>query len=278
MSESEASDEPDQIADSVPGAELRTQGIPNLRDIGGYATTDGRSVRLGLVYRSTALGHATASDLELLAYLRLRTVFDLRTPAERKAEPDRLPPGARDLDLDVLADSPGSAAARIPEVFAHPDEASTLLAKTDMGTIFDQIYRGLVSLPSALASYRTLFRDLSEPSTLPALYHCTTGKDRTGWATAALLTLLGVPGESVMKDYLLSNTYLRHALQPMLDSFAERGGDPELLKPILEVRPEYLQAAFDELRLRFGTIEGYFTEGLGLGPDSQKRLSDLFLE
>jgi protein-tyrosine phosphatase len=277
VSEADPGDRND-VTDSVPGAELHTEGIPNLRDVGGYRTTDGRMVRLGLVFRSTALDRATDSDLELLAQLGLHTVFDLRTSTERREDPDRVPPATSEVDLDVLADSPGSAAARIPEVFAHPDEASRLLSKTDIPAIFEEIYRGLVSLPSALASYRTLFLDLSRETTLPALYHCTTGKDRTGWATAALLSLLGVPKESVFHDYLLSNEYLRHAMKPLLDSFAARGGKPDLLKPILRVEPEYLEAALTEMHERYGTIEGYFTDGLGLGPDVQQRLRELLLE
>ena len=277
MSEADLPDDEKDVTDSVPGAELRTEGIPNLRDVGGYRTEDGRMVRLGLIFRSTALDRATASDLELLKHLGLRTVFDLRTTTERTQDPDRVPSGASEVDLDVLADSPGTAAARIPEVFAHPDEASQLLAKTDIPAIFEEIYRGLVSLPSARSSYRTLFLDLSRETSLPALYHCTTGKDRTGWATAALLLLLGVPEKTVFHDYLLSNKYLRHALKPLLDSFSERGGKPDLLRPILRVESEYLQAALDEMHEKYGTIKGYFTDGLGLGPDVQQRLRDRLL-
>jgi protein-tyrosine phosphatase len=278
MSAADAEETRDTVADAAPGAQVPAEGIPNLRDVGGYETTDGRRVRLGLVYRSTALDRATASDLRLLASLRVRTIVDLRTTVEREAAPDRVPAGVTEVDLDVLADSPDSAAARIPQLFAHPAEASVQLAKVDIGAAFVRIYRDLVSLPSALASYRALFSDLADPSTLPALYHCTTGKDRTGWATAALLLELGVPTQTVIDDYLLSNDYLLRALQPLLDSFAAGGGDPELLKPILGVKAEYLQAALDELHTRFGTIDGYFTDGLGLGPEVQERLRTTFLE
>ena len=99
------------------------------------------------------------------------------------------------------------------------------------------------------------------------MFHCTTGKDRTGWAAAATLLLLGVPYDDVMKDFLLTNEQLTPYLKPVADKFASLGGDPRLLDPVLGVRKEYLQAGIDEMRARYGDIEGYFTAGLGLdGP------------
>ena len=260
-----------------PGAQMPTPNIPNLRDIGGYPTTDGRHVRLGLVYRSTALARADDADLDVLAGLGLRTIFDLRTAAERSASPDRSPQGVREIDLDVLADEPEAAAAHIPELTSDPAKASEVLASTDITAIFDNIYRGLVTLPSAVDSYRRLFLALAEEGTLPALYHCTTGKDRTGWATAALLTLLGVAEDVVVEDYLRSNDYLMAGLQPMLDAFAAGGGDAELLKPVIGVKAEYLRSALEIMHSRYGTVEGYFADGLSVDVSAQQRLRELFL-
>lgn len=262
----------------VPGAQIAAPGIPNLRDVGGYPTTNGRRVRLGLLYRSTALGRAGDDDLTVLENLGLRTVFDLRTEAERTASPDPVLTGVREIDLDVLADQPESAAARIPKLSSDAAAIAAALSKTDMTTVFDHIYRGLITLPSASAAYRDLFLALSDENALPALYHCTTGKDRTGWATAALLTLLGVDEHVVITDYLLSNDYLIAGLQPLLDRFAAAGGDTESLKPVLGVKAEYLSNSLATVHERYGTIEGYFDEGLGVDAAARQRLHDLFLE
>lgn len=282
MSEAETSEAPDDDApdgaDAVPGTLLPADAVPNLRDIGGYRTTDGKRVRLGLVYRSTALDRATESDLTRLQDRGVRTVFDLRTAAERAASPDRLPIGASEVDLDVMADAPGATPARIGELSSQPQKASKLLARADVGAVFGTAYRGLVSLPSAKASYRDLFLRLAGGESLPALYHCTTGKDHTGWATAALLLLLGVPEQTVAEDYLLSNDYLMAGLKPVLDGFAAKGGDPEALRPILGVKEEYLRAALDEMHEHYGSIERYFSEGLGLDADVQQQLRTTFLE
>nr|WP_277348427.1 tyrosine-protein phosphatase [Planctomonas sp. JC2975] len=257
---------------------MPAEGIPNLRDIGGYTTTDGRTVRRGLVYRSTALDHATDADVQLLADRGIRTVIDLRTAAERDARPDRLPDGVDVLDLDVFADAPGATPARIAKLSSEPEKATKLLARADVDAVFAQSYRGLVSLPSALAAYRDLFQALARTDTLPALYHCTTGKDRTGWATAALLLLLGVREKTVVDDYVLSNDYLMVSLKPVLEAFAAHGGDPEKLKPVLGVKAQYLLTAFEELREKYGTIERYFADGLGVDADAQQRLKDVFLD
>ena len=103
----------------------------------------------------------------------------------------------------------------------------------------------------------------------PALFHCTTGKDRTGWAAAAILTLLGVSEEDVLTDYMITNRDLLPALEPYFDRFAAAGGDPALLRPVLGVEGD-LRAAFDEMQTRFGSIESYFSDGLGIDDDGQR--------
>uniref|UniRef100_UPI0025B8139D tyrosine-protein phosphatase n=1 Tax=Brevibacterium sp. TaxID=1701 RepID=UPI0025B8139D len=104
------------------------------------------------------------------------------------------------------------------------------------------------------------------------LFHCTTGKDRTGWAAAAALLLLGVDEEDVFADYLLTNRDLLPAFQGLFEQFTAAGGDPEILKPVLGVDPSYLHAALDEMRRHFGSIHGYFSDGLGLDAQAQGEL------
>ena len=144
--------------------------------------------------------------------------------------------------------------------------------------MFEHGYRQLVGLDSARAGYNRFFSEIAEEPNRPALYHCTTGKDRTGWASAALLMLLGVSEDDVLREYLLTNQQLVPALQPILDQFAANGGDPGILLPVIGVEQGYLAAALDEMHTRYGTIEGYFTDGLGLGPDAQAALRDALTE
>jgi hypothetical protein len=96
------------------------------------------------------------------------------------------------------------------------------------------------------------------------VFHCTTGKDRTGWAAAALLTLLGVPKETVMADYMRTNDYTLPQFKHAIDDFVAAGGDRAIAVAVFGVKPEYLDASFDEMQKQYGTIEGYFSEALGI--------------
>ncbi len=251
----------------TPGSVIDLDGAANCRDLGGWPVGSGGTVRRGQVYRSTDLFGLTDDGLTELAALGLHTIYDLRTTAERSAQPDRLPAGIADVHLDVLADEPGNpaaGAADLQKLLADPATLEQLLGGTSITELFAGAYRGVVSLPSAIASYRAMYAGIADAATRPVLFHCTTGKDRTGWGASALLSFLGVSHDDVVAEYLLTNTEILPFTQPMYDEFQAAGGDPELLRPALGVEVEYLQTAFDEMASRFGTIEDYFSKGLGL--------------
>jgi len=262
----------------IPGANIGIRSVPNLRDIGGYATVRGQRVRPGVLYRSAALGKLTDADLPAFGALGIRTVFDLRTKDERAIDPDRALPGVRAVALDVLEDSAGAGPVQLLSMLSDPAAASRMLEGGRAVPLFHRGYRDIVTLPSALRSYRQFFSDLAGPATRPALFHCTTGKDRTGWAAAATLMLLGVSGDDVMTDYLLTNRDLLPALQPLLDQFEKAGGDPRLLLPVLGVEPDYLERAIAEMHSRFGSIEAYFHDGLGLPDDTLSAIHTALIE
>jgi len=243
----------------------RIPTVPNLRDVGGLRTGDGRRVGRGAVYRSGRLSGLRGAEVTAFRELGIGTVFDLRTAQESAEHPDVLPAGTRLVHLDVLADARHAAPAELQQIFEDPSRAGELLREGQAERYFETAYRGFVTLPSARSAYRELFESVAAAET-PVLFHCSTGKDRTGWATAALLLLLGVPEETVREDYLLTNTELRPHVQPWLDQFAASGGDPRLMLPIVGVLESYLEAALQQVRESFGSIEDYATTGLGLSP------------
>jgi protein-tyrosine phosphatase len=261
----------------APGQSLGIKSVPNLRDLGGYETSDGAVVAGGLVYRSNQLSEIPEEDMEKLAGLELETDFDLRTAEERDARPDELPSGVEYVWLDVLADAEQAGPAMLEKLMKDPQAANAALGDGKAEADFQKSYRQFVSLPSAKESFRKLYLALGDREQLPALFHCTTGKDRTGWAAAALLTLLGVPRDTVMEDYLRSNDYVIPKYQKVIDAFVEAGGDASIPPAILGVKRAYLEAAFDEMESEYGTIEKYFSEGLGIDADKQKALRDLYL-
>jgi len=243
---------------------IALRSAPNLRDLGGLPTTGG-VVRARVIYRSATLARLQDDDREAFRRLGITTVYDLRTVGERSTSPDQLPDGVRLVGLDVLADSTTDVAAGVDRLASDPAGLAASLREGRGAALMRESYRNIVSLPSALAAYRSFYFDLIDPTRSgAALFHCTTGKDRTGWAAASLLLLLGVSDGDVRADYLETNADLLPALQPLLAAATERGVDTQLLLPVLGVRGEYLDAAIDEARTRFGSVEGYATEGLGL--------------
>ena len=264
----------------TPGQSIALPTLPNLRDLGGWPTTDGSQVRSGVLYRSTDLSRLDDADRQTLTDLGLRTIYDLRTLAERTGAPDIAIDGATEVAVDVLADATTSIPANLGTVLADPAvvaQATDALGDGKAAELIAGTYREIVTLPSALAAYRRFFEGLAGGDPGPVLFHCTTGKDRTGWAAAVLLSLLGVREDDVYQDYLLTNEQLIPALTPLFDDFAAAGGDPDLLRPVLGVDRSYLDAAFDEMRSVYGDVDCYVTDGLGFDTDLRKRLRDLYL-
>lgn len=260
-----------------PGQSLGIASVPNLRNLGGYKTENGATVARGLVYRSNELHNITVSDMALLAKLNLKTAFDLRTSAEREISLDELPAGVNSVWLNVMADIPGAGAGDLSELLADPAKANRDLGNGKAEALFSRAYRQSVSLPSSKIAYRQLFLSLGDKNNLPALFHCASGKDRTGWAAAALLTILGVPMETVKKDYLRSNEYILPQYEKATREFIAAGGSPSIPSAIFGVKEEYLDAAFDEMTIQYGSIENYFTEGLGISAAQQTALREVFL-
>lgn len=246
-----------QTARAVPAST-----VVNLRDLGGIALEAGRRVRPGAVLRSGRLSGLDAAQDRAVVALGIRTVVDLRTADERAAAPDRLPPGARLFVADVLGDNPGVAPARLRALLADPVAAEQLLGSGKAEELFAGTYRQMVLSPAAAAAYRAFVETVADERARPVLFHCTTGKDRTGWATALLLMLLGASRDVVRSEFLAVNPVVRVAYAPYVQDFLDAGGDPEIASAIIEVRPRYLDMALDAMDERWGGLDGYVRDGL----------------
>ncbi|UOQ57832.1 tyrosine-protein phosphatase [Leucobacter allii] len=255
---------------------IALESAPNLRDLGGLASEVGE-VKRGVLFRSATLSALTDADRGRFATLGIRTVYDLRTAAEAATSPDRLPAGTVAIPLDVLADSSESIAANVGQLTTAPQAFVASLGDGRAERLFEDTYRDFVRMPSALGAYRAFYLNLlDEARQGAALFHCTTGKDRTGWAAASLLTLLGVGETEVYEDYLQTNIDLLPALEPVLQQAESHGVGRAALMPVLGVRESYLAASFEQMREQFGSIHGYAMEGLGLGSADLRRLRVLF--
>lgn len=237
---------------TVADRSLHLASAPNFRDAGGYRTADGQWVKMGVLYRSNSLATLTDADQAKLKRLGIKTDIDLRTPSEIAAGPDKIPAGVTYVNLNVIGTSDASGGLGAIDLTTEAGGVAMMVAGE----------KAFVSSDSGRASYQELFTTVADRKAANVLYHCTAGKDRTGWASAAILTALGVPRETVLADYLLSNDY------NAASNAATLAQVPAVIRPgykaVLDVRAEYLQSGFDEVTAKYGTFDDYLRTGLGL--------------
>ena len=238
------------------------QGGSNFRDLGGHRTADGRTVRRGVVFRSAHLGGLTGEDRQQLGKLGVRTIVDLRGVNEA-AETPHLIDG---LDCRVVG-APIEPQLNEKLRDAVADGRATPFLVTQFLTDHYRDY------PRRCApGFRTLFATLSDGQHRPLVFHCTAGKDRTGFASALLLTLLGVHWDDVMQDYLRTNELWTGHI----------GRYPELdidtRAAIIEARTPYLEAAFEVVNADYGSPESFAEKALGLDVAGRQRLRADLLE
>jgi protein-tyrosine phosphatase len=257
----------------APSRHVALDGAVNVRDIGGYRTTDGLEVRRGRLFRGDALSQLSPPDVKRLGQLGLRTVVDFRTPGEvLLSGQDRLPHGVESVSLPVCGGDLGSLFELISS--GNHDRQRRELGDGRAASLMVEINRGFVADARQREAFGTALRLVCSPGRLPLLYHCSGGKDRAGWMTAIVLTALGVPREVVLRDYLLSNDFHRTGYQKLRFDLVRTGivDDPELLRPILEQSATYLSAAFDEADRRYGSFGRFLGAGLEV---SEAMLSEL---
>jgi protein-tyrosine phosphatase len=226
---------------------IELDGLTNFRDLGGYETQAGDTVRWRTIFRSDTLSGLSDADMTTVCGLGLKTAVDLRYADERMREPSRF------LDHEQVEVLPLGLDERPSASFLDSFEPSPDAAESAR-TYLTENYRNYPFLYAN--AYREMFRRLADGERL--VVHCTAGKDRAGTAAAMVLMALGVPRETVFEDYLLTNQYW------------DRGGrekpgmDAETVASIFAARPEYLEAAFGAIETRYGTVDTYLEEHIGL--------------
>jgi protein-tyrosine phosphatase len=253
----------------------RFEQVANFRDLGGHTTRDGRRVRRGRLYRSGHLGHATERDVETLASLGLRRVFDFRTETDIALDGrDRLPPGVDRVQLPMPDPAAGDDIRSMIES-SGPEALEDLFGSGRAEAMMERSAAGLVR--ERRRPYAGFLAALAEPESVPALFHCSAGKDRAGWAASVVLLALGVDEDEVVEQYLLSNRAAEEILDRTRGS-SEREFWSELLRPVLEVRRSYVEASFEAVHIEWGGVEGYLREGLGIGDAQREQLRENLLE
>ncbi|GEM33071.1 protein-tyrosine-phosphatase [Nocardia neocaledoniensis NBRC 108232] len=255
---------PPAVAAPSAGGQIPLQGAVNVRDIGGHRTYDGATVKSGKVIRADALSGLTDADVAVLAGRSLKSVVDLRTPGEVQfMGADRLPAGvplvARPIDDTGLF-------TQMMQIIQSkdPQRQQDALGNGGAEKIMNGVYASFLAAGSR-AAFGATIRELAATEGA-VLYHCTSGKDRTGFLTNVLLRAVGVPEQTARQDYLRSNDF-RAAADAKLREQVKQAGymqNPDLLIPLQEVRDEYLDTAVRKLEQEYGSFGKFLTDGLGI--------------
>ncbi len=234
----------------------------NFRDLAGIAaryggtgfadtTTNNGVMRTGVLYRSEVLNLSNA-DFATLSALHITRDIDLRTPTEIAATPDRVPIGAAYTNVNIY----GTPA---------PPPPGPLTTQATAVALFASQYRAFVTGPVQRAGFGTVLIDLAHAGE-GALYHCSAGKDRTGWTSALLQSIAGVAPATIMNDYLATNQYEAGQISAEVAAIRAAVGDAAatILAPTLGVQNSFLQAALNQVTASYGSIDAYLIQGLGL--------------
>ncbi|MEE1920961.1 tyrosine-protein phosphatase [Pseudomonas sp. 148P] len=236
----------------------RLAGIDNFRDLAGtttaYTTANDGTMRSGVFYRSNALT-PRGTDLAVLNSLGISNVYDLRTPSEIAATPDTLPTGAVYQNIDIIGST--TSGSNITNIsFTSAAQAVAMMEETN---------RAFVSDSGMRSQFSVLFNELAAADGA-ALFHCTAGKDRTGWTAAVLLSIAGVDSATIMQNYLATNDYTATRVAATLAAMP--ASMAAIYAPLLGVQASYLQAGLDEVTAEYGSMDNYLKEGLGLSQET----------
>lgn len=251
---------------------LSLEGVPNFRDLGGYQSEEGGRLKWGKLYRSSRLSTLTEQDRARVKRLGLTLVCDFRQAVEQELDPTDLGHDSTHL-LASLPVSPGSAHNFIENLH------DGIIMVDDPSAFMVDMNREFVT--TELPKYAEMFQLLLSDER-PMLIHCASGKDRTGFGSALILDVLGVPEDAIVEDYLLTNKYLQsdEQLAALADQFVDAQGRPvseDILRALMEVRPEYIRACFEEIGKRYQSKEHFYETALDLDSEKVKRLKDRYL-
>jgi protein-tyrosine phosphatase len=251
---------------------LSLKGTPNFRDLGGYVTEDGRRLKWGKLFRSGKLSSLTDEDMHYVRRLGLTLVCDFRQLVEQELEPTFL--GKDSLhtfaSLPVTPGSRHSFMENLHQGIIAVDNASGFMQHINRDFVANQMPQYAEMFQLLLAGDQQL------------LIHCASGKDRTGFGAALILDVLGVDEKLIVDDYLLTNKYLPvdQEVERLSQEFTDHSGEavPEhVLRPLLEVRPEYIRACFEEIRKRHESKQHFYETALNLDDKKLAALKDLYL-
>ena len=247
---------------------LPMDGAHNTRELGGYKTTDGKSIKWGMLFRSDKLSDISKTDEEYLKNLGIKKIIDFRSKDEKAEDPDIIPEGIDYLEMPISVD--GAMRTKIEAVLKGETDKEVKSFLIDANREFVNDYTDV---------YENFLRSLIDDGT-PTLFHCTAGKDRAGFAAAITLIALGVSKEDVIEDYMKTNAFTKERIEDILGQIKLMSlyqTDVEILRPLLGVEQIYIETAFEAAEEKYGSLENFIREGLNISDEDIKNLRSQFL-
>ena len=266
----------DQAAMNDHHAVTGLTGVNNARDLGGYCTADGQyQIKEGKLFRSANLHDATDADIARLQELGVTKVIDLRMAVERLTKSNKSVPGAEYI-ADSLLFLPN------PFVVTMDDFAATLKAVRSgvMDTYMSNMYRQMIADPVAIHATKVFFQELLESNGSPVLWHCTSGKDRTGTEAMFLMTILGCDPDVIFQEYLNTNYFMAEKAQQQYDKaykYTHIKWIANEFKTYELVKESWYELEQNVLA-RYGGTEAYLHNVIGLSDQDFQTLRDIYLE
>lgn len=274
------------------GAQRRVaiDGLYNCRDLGGYPTKDGKLTKWGVFYRSDAPDHLSSEDVAYLEKMNIYSVIDLRSPKEIALNPDIGINEKQHCNFDPHAEVAKQASAT-PSKNSNKDQQKvqklTELAQTKAGqekliAMQNQMVlqmKDLVISPNAQKAY-TGFMQVLLKEEIPTIFHCQGGKDRTGWAAAIILGLLGVEKSVIYEDYLLTEKYNQPRNAKRMAIYKQYTDDSfvlDYLASLQQTKAAYLDSAFETMETTYGTMENYAEQALQVTSADIEKFKSLYL-
>ncbi len=239
------------------------QGAVNFRDIGGYKTNDGKTIKWGKIYRAAEINKLTNQDALALEKRKITTDIDFRGLEESKKAPDALWNKANYIRCGAGSET-------------NQNWMQTLKSTVNGDSLMISYYQKIDSLG---LRYKTLFNVLLSQNEKDAIvYHCTAGKDRTGIATALVLYSLGVPKQTIWNDYEASNYYRQSDNNRMIQMITAFGVSKNVAESMITVKPSYLEATWQAITKQYGSIDAFLEKELGIGKKEKEILRKKYIE
>lgn len=248
----------------------------NIRDLGGFPTKDGRHVKRGLLFRSSALAFFSDEELEPVRALGLKTILDFRAEIGVEKRPDPVIEGAEYYHKCAAFEN------ILDDLNSPQDLASLIFDEDQKGNAIDVLVSSYsASLAFSNKSYQFMF-DCLLSGMAPLLFHCSNGKDRTGVAAMLILLALGVPEEIAKEDYLRSNVSRKAEIDALIKKYEVVASVLDDAKSFLAMIEGVLPASADmmmtEIIEKYGSYENYMDKEYGFDEEKLKKFRDLYLE